>query len=455
MFAYLERAGMIRGVTPLQRPDGPGAGPLARAAPLPPGMALFAAQQPTAPQVPSPLDGACLLELERSQDLAELRLALAGDPSVAGVSRVPIRYLAGRRPRAAAGGRTEGRARNKAAATAAATGALPPGAAAAAPPDPEPWNLGKIRWRAARQLAGFHDADAIKVAVLDTGIDLAHPDLQQAVSSYTYEHPGLPGASGPRDIVGHGTHVAGTIIARINNQIGINGICNCELHVWKIFADQPTYFDGAGWLYLVNPVMYLRALDDCLRLGIDVLNLSIAGRGLPSAEEREAFDALTAQGCAVVAAMGNERRLSSPTAYPAAIPGVLAVGATSIDDRVAMFSNRGNHIALTAPGTAIWSTMPTYPGQRGFETILGPDGKPQQGKAIQREEHYHADNGTSMAAPHVAAGVALLLANRGRMPVAAVRQALATSCDRVPDMGGANWHPDFGFGRLNLEALLR
>lgn len=447
MFAYLERAGMIRSVTPLRRPAATAAGAFAAAAPLPPGMALFAAQDVEAPLVASPLDGACLVEVERSQDLTQFRLALAGDANVASVSRVPLRYLAARQPAGQTASRTELRP--------AAAVVPPPQPAAAAPPEPEPWNLRKIRWREARQKAGFKDAGAIKVAVLDTGIDLAHPDLHQAIGSYTYEHPSLPGGSGPSDIVGHGTHVAGTIVARINNQIGINGICECELHVWKIFLDQPEHYDGYGWLYLVNPVMYLRALDDCLRLKMDVMNLSIAGRGLPSAGEKEAFDALTGQGCTVVAAMGNERQFTSPTAYPAAIPGVLAVGATGIDDRVAMFSNRGNHIAVTAPGAAIWSTMPTYPGQRGFETKLGPDGKPQLGRAIRREENYHADSGTSMAVPHVAAGVALLMANRGRMPVAAVRQALAGSCDRVPEMGAADWHPDYGYGRLNLEALLR
>ncbi|MCK8786175.1 S8 family serine peptidase [Roseomonas sp. NAR14] len=452
--SYFERAGMVKRVTPLARPAaglelevGQGlARELAMAAamasePRLAATALLATSVPGASSTGTGnLGGVSIVELEREEDGTQLRLALAADPHVASVSRVPVRYLAARRAAKAATG---------------AAGPVGAGIAAIPPVGPELWNLNKIRWSQARQQAAFKEADSIKVAVLDTGVDENHPDLSGRISGYVHAHPDLPGASSPRDIVGHGTHVSGTIAANINNMLGINGLCNCKLYVWKIFSDVPTYVAGLGWLYLVNPVMYLRALDDCHRLGMDVINLSIGGRGQPSAEEQEAFDALLGRNSIVVAAMGNERQSGSPTSYPAAVSGVIAVGATGLDDRVALFSNAGSHICVSAPGTAIWSTLPGLPGQTGFQAVIGPDGKPKQGKPVRREINYDAWNGTSMATPHVTGSVALLLAKHGPMTPAQVRQALAQSVDKVLDMGGNTWHPDFGFGRLNLDALLR
>jgi subtilisin family serine protease len=155
-----------------------------------------------------------------------------------------------------------------------------------------------------------------------------------------------------------------------------------------------------------------------------------------------------------VAAMGNERQVGSPTSYPAAIPGVIAVGATSLNDQVANFSNRGNHISLCAPGVAIWSTLPTYPGQFGFEAVLGPGGLPIEGKPLRRDADYDAWDGTSMASPHVAAAAALLVANRGKRNAAAVRAQLMKTADQVAGMNNRDFHPDYGAGRLNLLRLL-
>jgi subtilisin family serine protease len=132
----------------------------------------------------------------------------------------------------------------------------------------------------------------------------------------------------------------------------------------------------------------------------------------------------------------------------------MAVGATTITDCVASFSNRGNHIALCAPGRSIWSTLPTFPGQFGFDAVRGPRGKPIEGKSDPRETDYAAWDGTSMASPHIAAAAALLKANRGGLSVADVRERLTNTADRVPGMNHRAFHPDFGFGRLNLRRLL-
>ncbi len=445
--AFMQRAGLLKRIIPLSRsaaasPDA--AMPDPQKGSLPAGAqavtALLSTRLEAPPQggTPDPLGGGSLIQLDREEDAAQLRLALAADPHVASVSRVPLRHLAARSGRA-------GVARD----------APPAGVAAVPPAEPLLWNLRRIAWAEARNQDGFQDAGRIKVAVLDTGIDASHPDLDGLVAGYTHAHPDLPGASSPRDIVGHGTHVAGIIAAATNNGLGINGICRCALHVWKIFDDDPVFLDGIGFQYVVNPVMYLRALADCIEQGMDVVNLSIGGAGLPGPDELEAFAGLVARDTAVVAAMGNERQFGSPVSYPAAIPGVIAVGATGLDDRVTLFSNAGNHITVAAPGLAIWSTLPRQPGQTGFHAVIGPDGKPQQGKPMRRETDYDAWPGTSMAAPHVAAAVALHRASFGPQPVGALRQALAQSADRVPSMNGAPWHSDYGFGRLNLRRLLQ
>jgi subtilisin family serine protease len=316
------------------------------------------------------------------------------------------------------------------------------------------WNLAKILWARARAAQGFRDADEINVAVLDTGVDTTHPDLQGRVSKYVYLHPDTNVVSGQKDIVGHGTHVAGIIGALIGNGAGINGICNCHLNVWKIFPDQTQYSPEENeFAYFVDPVMYRRALADCLDENIDVINLSIGGPGEPDHQELQLFNALMARGTTIVAAMGNERQEGSPTSYPAAILGVIGVGATGLNDRVTNFSNRGDHITVCAPGKSIWSTLPTYSGQFGFSANLVGN-RPVEGKEMSRETDYDAWDGTSMASPHVAAAAALLIAKEGRNGPTAVKNQLSRKSDAVPAMGNKPFDSDYGFGRLNLLRLL-
>jgi len=309
-------------------------------------------------------------------------------------------------------------------------------------------------------------ATDITVAVLDTGIETAHPDLDGRIESYEYSHPIHPVKED--DLHGHGTHVAGIVGAMTNNDFGIHGVCECKLKIWKIFRDDPQFIAAQNmFCYVVDPVAYLQALEACLTASVDVLNLSIGGLGKPSPEEEDAIKSLIANGTTVVAAMGNERMFGSPVSYPAAIPGVLAIGATNLNDEVTTFSSRGKHISLCAPGQAIWSTLPSYPGQIGFlpksqKTRSKSKSEPEVGKPITRETNYDAWSGTSMAAPHVAGAVALLLANRGKESPERVREALEGSADRVEAMKDADGsdtdsekNSDYGAGRLNLLKLLR
>ena len=435
--AAFERSGLIKRVVSLSRRSEAATKSLGSLSPI----ASFARSAERAESDPTnPSAGVSLLELERDGDLPDMRDALAADPSVEYVSRVPVRYLA-------MPVRSRETDKPSAGGDAVALGA-PPQATSL-------WNLKKINWQQARSSANFRDATNIRVAVLDTGIDRNHPDLSTRVENYTFQHPDISVPVGEKDIIGHGTHVAGTIAALINNNVGINGICECRLSAWKIFGDNAVFASyDEGFVYFVDPFMYRRALADCLDEKIDVINLSIGGSGKPDPQESQLFKSLLLKGTAIVAAMGNERQDGSPISYPAAIPGVIAVGATGADDRIALFSNRGGHISLCAPGVGIWSTLPTYPGQTGFAAVAGANGQPRQGKPFRREINYDSWDGTSMASPHVAAAAALLIAKTGQMSPADVRQSLTEAADKVPAMGGNDFDQDYGTGRLNLLRLL-
>lgn len=324
-----------------------------------------------------------------------------------------------------------------------------------------PWHLARIAVDRARSRDAFDDASGVRVAVLDTGIDQGHPLLGGAIDSYGYLPP-IPGvASGARDILAHGTHVAGTIAAQ-GVWGDVEGVSRARLHIHKIFDDD---VDGTRHLQMVdgslvvvdehyvNPVMYLRALAACLDNRIEVVNLSIGGGRIGDRSEQALYRRLGEQGQIVVAAMGNERRHGSPTSWPAAYPSVVAVGALDLNDAVASFSNGGDHIAVSAPGVDILATMPTY---RGVEQWTG---RRDQAGAVVRDKPIHwtvyrsTMRGTSMAAPQVAGAASLWVARHGS-DVAGFRAALDRSSRRVSLMGGVLYHPDYGFGCLDVGALL-
>jgi subtilisin family serine protease len=170
--------------------------------------------------------------------------------------------------------------------------------------------------------------------------------------------------------------------------------------------------------------------------------------------ETALIQGLLDRGTTIVAAMGNFRQRGSPTQWPGAYPGVVAVGATDPTDTVATFSSRGKHIALCAPGVSIWSTLPTYDGQFGFLAHHARGGRPEPGQAVRRNNDADAWLGTSMATPHVTAAAALLREKMPHLSGAQVRQRLMRTADRVPGMRGRPFTLDYGAGRLNVRRLL-
>jgi len=282
------------------------------------------------------------------------------------------------------------------------------------------WGLRAIRWFDTDP----PDAAGVTVAICDTGVDTAHPDLAGVVASY--DHEGVSAT----DIVGHGTHVSGIVAARTDDAAGVVGVATSRVAMWKVFPDEPT----AGNFY-VDGSCFLRALNAVASSGAKVLNLSLGGTQSSQAEQL-LFGRLERAGVTVVAAMGNEHDHGNPVEYPAAYEHVLAVGAVAETNRRSPFSNTGAHIGLAAPGSNVLSTLPTEPS------------------SVRPDTRYASWSGTSMATPHVAAAAALVAAQHPDWTPADTKEHLRTRAAKVAGMGGKAFTEEFGTGLLDIAALL-
>jgi hypothetical protein len=282
------------------------------------------------------------------------------------------------------------------------------------------WGLRAIRWFDTRVL----EAEEVTVAICDTGVDEAHPDLARVVAAYDHE-----GASAT-DIVGHGTHVSGIVAARADDVAGVVGVAPCRVAMWKVFPDEPT-----GGNFYVDGSRFLHALNAVATSGAKVLNLSLGGTQSSQAEQL-LFDRLERAGVTVVAAMGNEHDHGNPVEYPAAYEHVLAVGAVAETNRRSPFSNTGPHIGLAAPGSNVLSTLPTQPS------------------SFRADTRYASWSGTSMATPHVAAAAALVAARHPDWTPADTKDHLRARAAKVVDMDGKSFTEEFGAGLLDIAGLL-
>lgn len=268
-----------------------------------------------------------------------------------------------------------------------------------------PWGVARIH------LEGVDKSGrGVKVAVLDTGVDQTHPDLAGNIKA---NHTLLSGAISARDDNGHGTHVIGTIAA-LHNGIGITGVApKASVYAVKVLDSKgsgklSTLIEGIGW---------------CLDKGIKVVNMSLS-----SSKENQTFrDGIQnarRAGMSMVCAAGNEGPTANSVGYPAKYVETIAVTATNKDDGIADFSSRGREVALCAPGVDILST---WPGRK-----------------------YRRSSGTSMASPHVAGAVALLLEADSSLSPSDIKSILQSSADRLD---GAS-SDEQGAGIINVSAAL-
>ena len=262
----------------------------------------------------------------------------------------------------------------------------------------------------------------VVVAVVDTGVDLSHPDLRgRLVGGKTF----VPGTNSPADDNGHGTHVAGVIAAEINNGIGIAGVApGCRVMPVKVLdskGEGNTSDIVAGLLYAADA-------------GARIINLSLGGGAGGTALE-EAIRYAQGKGCLVIAAMGNDGKNAQE--YPAAYSGVIGVGATGRSNGIAEFSNFGTWISVSAPGDGIYSTMPTY------ESTLSES----EGAGVG----YGYLSGTSMATPYVAGVAALVASLYPNMPASGIKSQIERS---TQDLGVPGFDGFFGFGQVSARRAL-
>jgi subtilisin family serine protease len=247
---------------------------------------------------------------------------------------------------------------------------------------------------------------AVPVAVIDTGVDFGHSDLQgnlqQGFNVINQDQQ-------PADDVGHGTHVAGIISALVNNGLGVAGM------TWynPIIPVKALDSSGSGSTYSVAQGI-IWATDH----GAKVINMSLgnyADANFLHDAVKYAFD----HDVVLIAASGNDN--TERPGYPAAYPEVFAVAATDARNNKAPFSNYGDYIDVAAPGVSIASTYP--------------------------HNQYAALSGTSMACPHVTALAALI---RSANPLLKNTEVMDIIRQTAKDLGDPGKDKYFGYGLIDV-----
>lgn len=298
------------------------------------------------------------------------------------------------------------------------------------------WGMTKIEGPAAWDIS--HGAASVIIAVVDTGVDLDHPDLANKLWVNSDEIPGngfdddhngyIDDVNGydfynfdafPDDDHSHGSHVAGIAAASTNNGTGVAGVSwGARIMPLKVLSA-----GGSGTTADVAEAIYY-AVDN----GAKVINLSLGAAGTswpcywPDVEN--AFQYADSHGVLLVVASGNDGKygVSCPAAYDQA----MAVGSTTSSDTLSYFSNYGPRLEVVAPGSGIYSTW--------------------------SNGSYGTKSGTSMATPHVAGLSALVWGMDPGMTANQVRELIKSSAD---DLGSAGVDDYFGYGRINAYRAMQ
>ncbi|MEK7357467.1 MAG: S8 family peptidase [Bdellovibrionota bacterium] len=263
------------------------------------------------------------------------------------------------------------------------------------------------------------------VAVVDSGLDLGHEDISANIYRNKAECDGdkLPfkptvdkdgngyigdcmgwnftakaeaGDNNPEDDLGHGTHIAGILAAKVGNGIGIAGVSD---RIKFIPIKVTSRRDNSSLTHKVA-----KAILFATKMKADVINFSLGWPVIFDAEFlRQAFSEARKAGIVIVAAAGNNT--SAAPVFPCSYEGVICVGATSINGEVAGFSNYGGHVDMMGPGEQILSLFPKARDPEQF-SVKG----------------YEIKNGTSQSSPYVASAAAIL---KGLLPNASVDEIQA------------------------------
>jgi thermitase len=264
----------------------------------------------------------------------------------------------------------------------------------------------------------------IQVAVLDSGVDSTHIDLnKRVVDGYDY----LEIDDDAYDDNGHGTHVAGIIAANAGNRKGVAGVSrSASIIPMKVCESGGSCDPFAIWLGTV----------DSVQRGADILNYSLGGAGECSDVEQAVFDWVNDQGVLAVVAAGNSGGDDNPTISPASCDHTLGVGAVDVAGKRAEFSSYGGFVDIAAPGVDIWSTLPPLLSLGTPTVYIG----------------YASFQGTSMAAPFVAGAAAMV---SSRHPDWTPQQISERLMKTATDVGPPGRDDRFGHGILNVSKALR
>jgi len=272
--------------------------------------------------------------------------------------------------------------------------------------------------------------EQVIIAVIDTGIDFDHPDLEGKIASGGYDFANDDNDAA--DDNGHGTYVSGLAAAKSNNGEGIAGVS------WnsKILPIKAVESDGAGYVsWLTEAIRYAADTD------VDVISMSLGFAMAPGEETpalEEALEYAHAKGIVTVASAGNEgTSVLFPAAYDAYC---IAVAATDYSDIRPAWSNFGPEVDVAAPGVKLVSLVPTwFPGLEWGDFTLPP---------------YAFGDGTSASAAVVSGFVALIKSAKPWLEPDQIMDIVRYSADDI----NADVHPGqddyIGHGRINMELAL-
>ena len=269
--------------------------------------------------------------------------------------------------------------------------------------DPAQYALARLRLPEAHQLA--HGANVL-VAVIDSGIDVQHPELANAIAE---SFDALGSKEGPHV---HGTGVAGAIVSHARLMGSAPAAKLLAIRAFGMASNGPES----------NSFVILKALDYAASHGAQIVNMSFAGPKDDLIER--AIAAVAAKGIVMVAAAGNAGA-KSPPLYPAANANVIAVSATDAQDRLFQASNRGDYVAVAAPGVDVF--------------LPAPDGK------------YQMTSGTSFSCAYIS-GIAALLLERN--PALKPDELRATLMNTARDLGAPGRDDLFGAGEADAYAAV-
>ncbi|PLT29965.1 S8 family peptidase [Peribacillus deserti] len=270
------------------------------------------------------------------------------------------------------------------------------------------WNLPVIQTEEGWDIT--RGSKNVIIAVVDTGVDLDHPDLERRI---TRGYNVLAKNSNPDDDNGHGSHVAGIIASETNNLRGIAGL---------------TWYNKIMPVKVMNEKGYGNAFDVARGViwatdhGADVINLSL-GNYQPSAVMQEAIQYAYDRDVVITTAAGNDN--TDQPSFPAAYPEVICVAAVDHNGNRAEFSNYGEYVDVAAPGVEIPSTY--------------------------FHKQYAALSGTSMAAPHVAALAGLIRSANPDLKNTKVMNIISRG---TYDLGAKGYDPYFGMGLIDIRHSL-